>query len=155
MSTWIVLADAGRARIFATSPRRPLRLVRRFAHAKSRLKGAAVTADRPGRVRLAGGRRAAVDRHTPAKEVEAEHFAHELVQFLRHAHGTRFSELALVAPPHFLGILRRTLGPDLRRMIVAAAPEDLTELEERLLPSHLHDLLLKIQRAGAEREQWR
>lgn len=154
MNAWIVLADASRARVFAASDRRPLRLVRTLDHARSRLKGSEITTDKTGRIGNRDGSRGVAANHTPTREVEARHFAETLANYLKRSHGSRFSELALVAPPHFLGLLRQQIGHGLRRIVVASARKDLTELDEQSLPRHLNHVLARMRKAEREREQW-
>ncbi len=149
MSAWIVVADGSRARVFCKDePELAVRRVRELKHLKSRMKGSAMTTDRPGRIGKMAPRRSAMDRHTPAKQVEAEHFAQELAHVLRTAHARgEFEDLAVVAPAHFLGILRRALGRKLRDSIVVSAGKDLTQVNERELAQPLRVVLNALRRA--------
>ncbi|HVN87808.1 MAG TPA: host attachment protein [Candidatus Binatia bacterium] len=144
-TTWILISNASRARLFATSGKlKPWTLVQELDHPKSRLKGQDITADKPGRVRQSAGAgsRPAMAPVTPAKEVEAEHFTQELAGVLENGHGrNEFSRLILVAPPQFLGKLRKLLSAPLSKRLVATVDKDLTLLPERELPERLGDVL--------------
>lgn len=119
------------------------------------MKGSTMTADRPGRIGKMAPRRSAMDRHTPAKEVEAEHFAEELAHVLQRAHARgEFEDLALIAPAHFLGILRRALGRKLRNSIVISEDKDLAQVDEHELSRPLRDVLDALRRAQFRHNAW-
>ncbi|HUI26373.1 MAG TPA: host attachment protein [Candidatus Kryptonia bacterium] len=144
-TTWILVSDASRARLFATTGKlKPWTLVQELDHPKSRLKGQDITTDKAGRMRqsFGAGSRPAMASPTSTKEVEAEHFTQELAALLESGHGrNEFSRLVLVAPPHFLGLLRKLLSPPLIKRIAATIDKDLTQLHERDLPERLADVL--------------
>jgi protein required for attachment to host cells len=79
---------------------------------------------------------------TPPKEAEAKHFAHELAASLEQAFGRNaYSRLVLVAPPHFLGMLRGCLSASVTKAVVATLDKDLTQINERELPDRVRDVL--------------
>lgn len=84
--------------------------------------------DRPGRLADGGGNshRSAVqetDWHRQAKE----EFAHEIASVLeKSAHGNRFEQLVVVAPPVVLGELRKSFSKTVTGRIVAEVSKDLT-----------------------------
>ncbi len=143
-TTWILIGDASRARLFACSGRsNPWTLVREFDHPGSRAKGQDIMADKPGRVRQSAGAgsRPAMAPPTPPKEVEAEHFAHQLGTVLEDGHGhNAYVRLVLVAPPNFLGLLRKVVSTPVSKRIVADVDKDYTHLPERQLPERLAGL---------------
>ena len=128
MKLWILIADAGRARVFSTEGRAvPLREVEGLIHPRSRLKGSAILTSRPGRVRtgLNGRNVTAMPPQTDPKEVEAERFADSLSETLRRAHQRgEFGHLAIAAPPHFLGLLRGRLDGQVRKCLVGCLHKD-------------------------------
>ena len=144
-TTWILVGDASRARLFATAGKlKPWTLVQELDHPQSRLKGQDITTDKPGRVRqsFGAGTRPAMAPPTSVKEVEAEHFTQELAALLEGGHGRNaFSRLVLVAPPHFLGMLRKLLSAPVSKRIVGTVDKDLTQLTERELPERLAEVL--------------
>jgi len=138
---WILVSNASRARLFATpSKLKPWVLVQEFEHPESRVKGQDIMADKPGRVRqsFGAGTRPAMEPTTPPKEVEAEHFAQELAGAIEGGHGrNEFARLVLVAPPQFLGMLRKCLSAAASKRIVATIDKDYTQLHERDLPERV------------------
>jgi len=87
MIAWIVVANSAEARIYSTSADTltPLKLVMSMSHRQSRLKGAALLSDRPGRVRKTATAPSAfaMEPHTTPKQVEYERFANEVAAALR------------------------------------------------------------------------
>jgi protein required for attachment to host cells len=141
MRLWIMIADAGRARVFATSGRRAaLRELEAYVHVKSRVRAGDLGADRPGRVRSRAGDRAvaAIPSHTDLKEIETDRFASELAETLRRSRAREeFDFLAIVAPPRFLGRLRDRLDDQTRHRLVACVRKDLTRAAAQDLLHHL------------------
>jgi protein required for attachment to host cells len=144
-STWILIGDASRARVFATNGKgRPWTLVRELAHPESRLKGREIMSDKPGRVQQSMGAksRPGMEPPTSPKEVEAGRFAENLAHVLEEGHGhNAYARVILVAPPHFLGLLRRVISTQVSKRVSASLDKDLTELKEHELPGRLADLL--------------
>lgn len=148
-TAWVVVADSSKACILSPgrNGQRP-QLLRELSHPSGREKPGDIRADRPGRTGRSGGRRAAgpsgggvMDGATAAKDVEARKFARQLADELKRASDARlFDTLAVVAPPHFLGILRGELAPDVARRVEATADKDLTHIRPHDLPPHLEDL---------------
>ena len=75
---------------------------------------------------------------TEPKMLEGEEFARTLAHELKRASdGHEFGRIALVAPPHFLGLLREALDEQVARKLVASLPADLTRIERHQLWPHL------------------
>jgi protein required for attachment to host cells len=127
-SRWIVVANSGAADIYsADSANARPELWRHLEHAGSRSKGSDLVSDRPGRsFDSAGqGRHAMETRHTP-KEVESENFARELGELLEHGRvKSLYEELILVAPPDFLGQLRKASSDGVHAVVVAELAKNL------------------------------
>ena len=144
-STWILVADASRARLFSTTGKlQPWSLVREFSHPESAAKVSEIMADKAGRVqqRTASGTRSGMEAPTSPKETEAKRFAHELAETLELGHArNQFSRLVLVAPPQFLGLLRSNLNGPVGKLVVSTVDKDLTPIHERELPDRLRDAL--------------
>ena len=141
MVTWILVADASRARLFSSPKKGQLwKLMEEFDHPESRMKNREINMKEQGRTRqsFGAGHRPRMEPDTEPKEVEAEHFAHELVKKLSNGLTHKaYSSLALVAPPHFLGLLRGMLDDQTSKRVVAMVDKDYTdsdvgELRERL-----------------------
>jgi len=145
VTTWILVCNASRARVFSTPGRgRPWTLVRELNHPESRLKGQAISADKPGRVQQSAGAgsRPAMEPSTPVKEVEAQRFAELLAKVAEDGHGhNTYARLLLVAPPHFLGLVRQALPEQVRKRVTRSVDKDYTTLREDELPARLADVL--------------
>lgn len=119
MKTWVVVADAHRARLFEAEHN-----LSRLAEIEDLWHSAAVPAGDAGAAPH-GRHGIAVD--TLAAEREARVFARELAQrlhrdFLQHY----FDDLTLVAPAHFLGLLRRALDAKVDLVVSRAIARELT-----------------------------
>lgn len=144
-TTWILLADASRARIFEHSRSlRSLKLVFEDDRPELRDKERMRDSDRPGRVRESVGRtRHGLQPHTTTDQRIREHFSRELAERLQlGANEHRFGQLLLVAPPAMLGALRSHLDEGLRARIIAEVDKDLTKIPAHELPEHLEEWLV-------------
>jgi protein required for attachment to host cells len=143
-TTWILVSNASQARILAgQDATRAFSLVEEFSHPQSREKGIDVLSDRPGRVlqRTGLGERSAMEPDQTPREIEAEHFARALAERLeRGLQDHAFSRLAIVAPPHFLGLLRQQLSKDVEKHLVVSLDKDYTQVEPRELPDLLPEV---------------
>lgn len=140
-TTWILLSNASRARLLARQDTaRSVSVIEELIHPASREKGMDLVSDRPGRVQQSAGthERSAMEPPTPPKEVEAERFARALAERLeRGLNEHAFSRLVLVAPPHFLGLLRQQLGKEVAKCLVMSLDKDYTLVDLRELPDLL------------------
>ena len=148
---WILVADASRARFFREDPKeRTFEQIGAFDHEASRAKVRDLMADANGRKpvgpsmsagHLAHGRPGA-EPDTDAKSVEAEKFARELADYIESgvlAHA--FESLVLVAPPHFLGLLRAQLGKEAPRHVETTIDKDLTMFDLRDIEQRMQTFL--------------
>lgn len=143
MDTWILVADGSRGRLFSSPNKgQPWTLVQEFTHPASRAKNRDIDPKERGRAQqsFGAGHRPAMEPRTAPKEVEAEHFAHELANAMSDGVQRRAcSAVALVAPPHFLGHLKDMLDPQAQKCLVAAIDKDYTMSDSRELISRLDD----------------
>ena len=76
------------------------------------------------------------------KEVEKGHFAHELGMMLDQAHRAgKLHRLVLVAPAHFLGLLKGELTPEVQKSLVTTIDKDFSHLDGPLLAERLRHLV--------------
>ena len=148
-TTWIITADASRARILQVMDRdQRLAEVEDFLNPEGRMHDRDLLADghsrwngHGGMGRAGGGRNGgpASDRQeTSATEHETELFAKRVGDYLDKARTDhRFDRLCLVAPPKFLGQLRKELGAEVRKMVSEELPKDLSWLDARELEARL------------------
>jgi protein required for attachment to host cells len=136
-STWIVSANASRARVFAQrNAADPLDEVLDLVNEASRLRDTDLETDSPVGERAASDSRNNVGAPTTpstyepkqtAKEREVELFARQVAEQLVKAHNEgRFEQLCLVASPEFLGLLRRLVEPRLGRALSLSINKDYT-----------------------------
>jgi len=127
--TWIVVANAARARLCEYDPRDgTLTEMADFIHPQGRQKGGDLASDRPGHAEkdLAGAR-TSFEPHTEVHHKERVHFARELAGHLNDAVALhRCPAVALIASNPFLGELKAQLGDAAAKLVVATAPTDLT-----------------------------
>ena len=144
-TTWIIAADASRARILQVTDREEhLQEVQDFVNPSARLHERDMTTDAEprfnghGGVGKAGSGRTGGpgnDREAKRKgDYETEVFMRELGEFLdtaRTAH--RYDRLQLIAPPKFLGLLRKELDKEVQKLVAEELPKDLSWLNAREL----------------------
>ncbi len=142
--TWIVVADASRAKIYL-QPRAGAGLEPALDHdlLGSRAKSSEEGADRPGRVHERQGqvRHAMQPTTDPQRHAKAE-FARVLAEELeRGCDGDELDHIVLVAPPQLLGDLRKSLAGRVRDKVIGELDKDLAKLPIHDLPAHLSEIL--------------
>lgn len=128
--TWLLIADASKARIFSLHKARLFAnpkssdnfiLIGEYTHDKSRLKKHELVTDRMGEF----GSGTFVEATSP-KIFEAEQFALELLSHLeinRH----HYRDLIFVAPPTFMGLLCKHIPRELQKLITQQIEKDYTQ----------------------------
>ena len=137
-TTWIIAADASRARILqATDGDQRLDEIEDLLNPEGRAHNRDLVADAQPRFHGTSG--PGSDREeTSATEHATELFAKRVSEYLdkaRTAH--RYDRLHLVAPPKFLGQLRKELDKEVQKLVAEELPKDLSwlkadEIQERL-----------------------
>lgn len=144
-ATWILVADAARARVFEASGRSdPWQEVACFANPDGRAPGRHATTERAPRVNDSmGSARHAIEPHTSLRDKSAERFAHMLGEALEHGRNDqRYDHLVLVAPPRFLGTLHGVLDKQLTACVSGEVGHDFTELRSDEIRHRLPPQLL-------------
>ena len=137
---WILIADAGRARLLSTSGKMDrLTLIQILSNPQGMQRASELVRDGPGRVdKSCGNVMSAMQPRTDPHEQKAVEFARALADILDEAAaGERFDELVLVAPAHFLSLLRARLGPATASRVVLEFPKDLTRMSAMRVASYL------------------
>jgi protein required for attachment to host cells len=158
--SWILICDAGRAHLYREEPkRRGYTLLESLEHSESRARVRDLMADAQGRKpngNPAGlgppgppggppggpylGRPGAAP-DTDPKEVEAQKFARQLAERLEKGlNGHEYQRLVLIAPPHFLGLLRATVTTQVSKRIEETVDKDLSWLDGPRLEERLREL---------------
>src|SRR3954462_12737702 len=139
-TTWIIAADSSRARILQVTDRdEHLDEIDDLLNPEGRVHDRELIADAHPRFHGAGASGPGSDREeTSATEHATELFAKRVGEYLdkaRTAH--RYDRLHVIAPPKFLGQLRKELDKEVQKLVADELPKDLSwlnvhELEERL-----------------------
>jgi protein required for attachment to host cells len=144
--TWIVLANASRARILDREPESGrLEELADLVHPQSREKTSDLTSDREGHAQKAHGdpghAGTAFQPRTEPRQKEHAVFAHEVSRHLEDAVAQgRCEALVLIASDPFLGELKSHLGHAATRVLGATIPRDLTSFSG-------HDLAHRVTEA--------
>jgi len=136
--TWIVSANASRARIFSQVRHSdPLQEIEDMVDEAVRLRTEDTESDKLGPTSAAKSQhnagapapnKAFQPAQTPAQH-ETELFARSVAGFLLQGHQEgRFKKLILVASPHFLGVLRKLLDPGLEPLVQLEINKDYTHI---------------------------
>ena len=128
-STCVVVADSSRARMFSLNDiHKPMEEIEHLDHARGRAHQRELGSDRPGRSfdSYGQGRHAMESSVSPARQ-EAIYFSREIAGYLASAcDAHKFSQIALVAPPEFLGLLRKELDERVKHLVYREIDKDLT-----------------------------
>ena len=143
-TTWLLVADAGHARVFAVEP--DTRLIERVPMLELDAPtppSREIASDRPGRTfDCAGEGRHAKAPPTDPLRFEKESFAREVAQRLERAATTgAFDRLVVVAAPAFLGDLRKVAAPALGSRIAHEVAKDLVHVPPHELDVRLGEVL--------------
>jgi len=138
-TTWIVAADSSRARVLQVAGReRKLIEIEDLLNPEGRLHDREIASDalgrwsgpdRPGGNSMAGG--------TGPAEHAVELFAKRIGDYLDKARNEhRYDRVCLVAPPKFLGALRKSLDKEVQKLVADELPKDLSWLSARELEAY-------------------
>jgi protein required for attachment to host cells len=131
-TTWIVAADSSRARILQVAGRQRLDEVESLFNPEGRMNDRELTTDANPRRHGPGGQSAPEE--PSAVEHTVEVFSRRIGDYLEKARTDhRFHQLVLVAPPKFLGLLRKELGKEVGKLVADELPKDLSWFNEREL----------------------
>jgi protein required for attachment to host cells len=138
-NTWIVAADASRARFLQVAGRERLVEVEDMLNPEGRLHNREINTDAAGRFHgqdRPGGHSS--DDENRTAEHYGELFAKRVGDYLDKARAEhRYDELVLVAPPKFLGMIRKKLGKEVEKLVSEEVPKDLSWFNARDLERYL------------------
>jgi protein required for attachment to host cells len=134
-TTWIIAADSSRARFLQVADRERLVEIESLLNPDGRLQDRELTTDANPRLHGPGGLSA---REEPsAVEHTVEMFSKRIGDYLEKARTDhRYDRLYLVAPPKFLGVLRKKLGKEVGKLVLEEVPKDLSWFSQRDLESY-------------------
>jgi protein required for attachment to host cells len=146
-ATWIVSANASRARIFSQAgPSASLEEVEDMINSGARLRTVESESDRMGATSATksmhntGGAapNKTYEPHQTPVEHQTELFAKNIAGFLlKGQQQGRFGKLCVVASPQFLGILRQQLDPNLASAVSLELNKDYTQASPAELQEHI------------------
>lgn len=141
---WVVAANKGFAKIYEVKGcGKEIKEIHHIDNPEGHIRGALNLSDRPGRAfdRQGVGRHALTDRDIHAREQEV--FIDQISDFLKLGKENKeFDELALVAPPAFLGELKQQIPAQIKKCVVREVGKDLPEhLSEQTRIEHLCNYL--------------
>jgi protein required for attachment to host cells len=137
-TTWILVADGARARLFSSEPRdTALVELECFANPDGDIRH--TTTHRPPTVNESvGPARHSIEPHTTLREKATDRFAKSLSDVLERGRlDHRFERLVLVAPARFLGALHENLHKPLHDCVSGEVRKDLTSLAPDELRSRI------------------
>lgn len=125
METRVIVANNARARIFASHDvLKHLTEQEGFVHAEAHQSNRDMVTDAAGKSRDPHG---SLDSETSPTDHEAANFALLLTRRLKEMHNKgHFDQLILIAPPAFLGLLRKSLHRSLEKLVPCTIDKDLT-----------------------------
>ena len=124
---WILVANQAEAQIYS-SDQMPgnLLLVDVLANKEGTAHPRDLISDAPGRAfDSTGSGRHAMEPNTGVKEEQRRRFVKEIVERLKTTQSKGgFDKLVLLAAPAVLGVIRKTLPPDLTKIVIKEIPKD-------------------------------
>jgi len=146
----VVVADQAEARFYDLEHKEDVpRLAGQLSDPVAHLHDRDLKSDRPGRAfdhaPVSGHRRGSTPHHGIGVEHrprrhEAEVFAHKIAEQLEHARRSgEFDRLVIMAPPAFLGLLRKALPQSLQACVAAEMHKSLVHEPLTVLRAHLPD----------------
>lgn len=138
-TTWIVAADASRARIFEMLGRAEnLHEIETFVHPASREHDRDLVSDAHGRFQRSDEAGQSAPERTDASEHEAQLFSRTLSTHLEQARNAhRYDQLRLIAAPKFLGLLRQNLSKEAQKLIEKETPKNLSWFDSNDIASFI------------------
>jgi protein required for attachment to host cells len=137
---WILVANQAEAQIYS-SDRLPgsLSLVEVLANDEGTSRARDLVSDAPGRAYDShGSGRHAMEPNTGVKEEQRRRFVKEMVERLQTARVKGdFDQLVLLAAPGVLGVIRKTLNPELEKTVIKEIPKDLIGQDVEKIQSQL------------------
>ncbi|MBO0764879.1 MAG: host attachment protein [Hyphomicrobiaceae bacterium] len=138
--TWVLIADAARARVFETRGRGTgLTAVADMVLDAELAPSREIGTDRPGRsFESVGGMRHALESPSDPHREQKRQFARRIADAVEARQAARsFDRLVVVAPPVTMGDLRAVLADKVKAAVSAEVVADLTNTPVSALPAHL------------------
>lgn len=137
---WTVVADRARARFFSAAwpSMEDWQEFLSVDYEPGAMHGRDITTDAPGTFGERAGGHHSGDDETDLRHQSAEHVAATIIDKLETARAkTEFGQLAIVAPPLLLGVLRKKLPSPLQKMLVLESNKDYASATSDEIAKHL------------------
>jgi protein required for attachment to host cells len=137
----VVVADQSQARFFDSIGERPnLKSAGMLSDPAARKTEKDLVSSAPGSAVTGGHGHYSLPPKHSHKDHEVDLFARQIAEKLASdASAGQFDELAIMAAPHFLGILRKALSADLHKRVKLEVHHDLVHGDEAAIRAHLPD----------------
>jgi len=145
-STWLIVADNSKARIFSLDSRTgPIEEVKTIENSEARLHEQDLTSDLPGRGSGKGGSGGhAYQNEVSPKEQGNINFAKKIANELDLARQhKKFNRFILVGAPGFLGNLRNKFNSQTKKLIYLEVAKNWSNFNTMEIREHLSERLLK------------
>ncbi|HEY8272003.1 MAG TPA: host attachment protein [Pseudobdellovibrionaceae bacterium] len=134
MKTWVAVMNRTEARFFEINEKEKnkLKLLKKVANPRGRLKNSEINADRPGvnKFSFAYSQTSLTKPQKPTDRV-AQIFAKDVSEELERGFNAHlFQNLILVAEPHFLGKIRAALSKKTFETVSSTLPKDLVHVSD-------------------------
>ena len=130
--SWVIVANKSSARIFEQKKKNSLTLVECLYNPEAKVKEADIVSDRIGSSAQSNGHgHQSFSSKTSAKEYGEEVFAKEINDFLEKSRNKNsFKDLVVIAPPSFLGVIKKKLNKELSKQVVSYMNKDFSSKED-------------------------
>ncbi|MEW5837440.1 MAG: host attachment protein [Pseudomonadota bacterium] len=142
MKTWVVVADAARARFFKLDEvSKKLLELMDLSHPESAMHASEMASDAPGMSSVKNMEsKFGMDEIVPPKEEEAIRFAKQVADAML-KDVAEYDRLYLIAAPHFLGLLRKDMDKNVTAKLAAEIDKDLSKHIAEDIRAHLPEHL--------------
>jgi protein required for attachment to host cells len=147
---WYVLANRVGAVIYEDLPDAPFHFVERMTNPKGHALEGQLDSDRPGMMRSSAGNGTihhGMDKTFRHHERAAAFFAKAIARKLLAKKRTgKFTEIVIAAEPHFLGLIRQELAPELKPLIAHEINREYLEGSDQEMRKAILRAILKKER---------
>ena len=138
---WVVVGNRAEMNIYYAENVKKLVHIKTLHHNESQLHKKDLSSDKQGSHRGSFGTDT-MEAKTPAKVKEANHFAHQVAQFLEDGvNHQQVERIYLIANPEFIGILRQTIKPHVAKIIEKEIHKDLMHSTPEQIRDYLPPVL--------------
>jgi len=131
MSKWIIVADRASAKFFeirSGGTSRRVHFLTQISYPRGRMKAYDINSDRPGRLFGSADTRSSLDPTQTTHAHESSVFAKSLCDTLCQLQGQQlFDSFVLIAPPKFLGVMRKHFKKSLLQKMSQSIPLEISE----------------------------